>query len=65
MVGGRCHLEDLVVDGRIILKYVFSNYGEEHNTEASGSMRDGEFLAQLSDCQLFKKSSSPWGYLIV
>jgi hypothetical protein len=28
MVGGRCHLEDLVIDGRIILKYVFSKYGE-------------------------------------
>jgi hypothetical protein len=30
-------------------------------TLRDGSMRDWEFLDQLSDCQLLKKVSVPWG----
>jgi hypothetical protein len=30
----------------------------EHGNEPSGSIKGGEFLAKLSDCQLFKKDSA-------
>jgi hypothetical protein len=33
----------------------------QHSTEFSGSMKRGEFLYQLSDCQLFKMDSTPKG----
>jgi hypothetical protein len=32
----------------------------EHGNEPSGSIKGGEFLDQLSDCQLLKKDSAPW-----
>jgi hypothetical protein len=33
----------------------------EHSNEPSGSIKGGEFLDKLSDCQLLKKVSAPWG----
>jgi hypothetical protein len=32
----------------------------EHGNEPSGSIKGGEFLDKLSDCQLLKKDSDPW-----
>jgi hypothetical protein len=32
----------------------------EHGNELLGSIKGGEFLDQLSDCQLLKKDSAPW-----
>jgi hypothetical protein len=32
----------------------------EHGSEPSGSINVGEFLVQLSDCQLLEVNSSPW-----
>jgi hypothetical protein len=32
----------------------------EYDNETSGSVNGGEFLDQLSDCQLLKKDSAPW-----
>jgi hypothetical protein len=32
----------------------------EHGNEPSRSIKGGEFLDLLSDCQLFKKDSAPW-----
>jgi hypothetical protein len=32
----------------------------EHGNEPSGSIKCGEFLDQLSDCQLLKKNSARW-----
>jgi hypothetical protein len=32
----------------------------EHGNEPSGSIKGGEFLDQLNDCQLLKKDSGPW-----
>jgi len=34
----------------------------EHGNENSGSRKVGEFLDELSDCQLLKESS-PWSHL--
>jgi hypothetical protein len=30
-----------------------------HGNETSGSIREGEFLVLLNDCQLLKKDSAP------
>jgi hypothetical protein len=32
----------------------------EHGNEISGSIKGGEFLELLSDCQLLKKDCAPW-----
>jgi hypothetical protein len=32
----------------------------EHGNAPSGSIKGGEFLDYLSDCQLLKKDSAPW-----
>jgi hypothetical protein len=36
----------------------------EHSNEPLGSIKDGEFLGQLSDYQLLKKDSVPWSYSV-
>jgi hypothetical protein len=36
----------------------------EHCNESSDSIKGGEFLDQLTDCQ-HRKDSAPWSYLIV
>jgi hypothetical protein len=36
----------------------------EHGNEPSGSLKEGEFLGQLSDFWLLKKDSAPWGGLV-
>jgi hypothetical protein len=36
----------------------------EHANEASGSIKDWEFLDKLSDWELFKEDSTPSNYLI-
>jgi hypothetical protein len=35
----------------------------EHGNEPSGSIKGGEFVGQLCDCQLLKKDSASWNYL--
>jgi len=32
----------------------------EHDNEPSGFIKGGEFLNELSDCQLLKKNSAMW-----
>jgi hypothetical protein len=32
----------------------------EHGNEPLGSIKGGEFLDYLSNCQLLKKDSAPW-----
>jgi hypothetical protein len=32
----------------------------EHGNEPSGSIKGGEFVDYLDDCQLLKKDSTPW-----
>jgi hypothetical protein len=34
----------------------------ENGNETSGSIKGGEFLVYLKDCQLLKKGSTPWNY---
>jgi hypothetical protein len=36
----------------------------EHSNEPSGSIYNGEFVAQLSNYQLPNKNSSSWSYLV-
>jgi hypothetical protein len=36
----------------------------EHGNEPSRSIKGGEFLDYLSDCQLLKKDSAPWSQLV-
>jgi hypothetical protein len=36
----------------------------EHGNKPSGSIKGGEFLDFLSDCQLPKKDSVPWSWLL-
>lgn len=35
----------------------------EHGNETSGFTKCWEFLAQLSDCQIFKMDSATWSYV--
>jgi hypothetical protein len=74
---GRGDLEELRVDGRITLSCILETVCEsvdwidlaqdtyEHNNDPSVSTKGGEYLDQLSDYQLLKKSvlhriSSNW-----
>jgi hypothetical protein len=63
---GREHLIDLVVDGRILLKWNLkkdcvsicaggSVAGCEHGNEPSNSLKRKEFVGHLSDYQFLKK----------
>jgi hypothetical protein len=36
----------------------------EHSIESSCSIKDGEFLGQLSDCQLLSKDNVPWSEFV-
>jgi hypothetical protein len=70
---GRDHLEDLGIDGRIILECIEGCYGldssgseyglgadsSERSSESSVLVKGGEFLDQLSDYQPLKKVSVP------
>lgn len=37
---------------------------EEHEKLRPGSVKGGEFIDQLSDCQLLKKHSAPWNWCL-
>jgi hypothetical protein len=69
-------MEDVVIDGRIILRYTLkaSNVKmwigfncslvrvcSEHGNERSGSVKGGHIYAHLSHYQLFKKNFATWG----
>jgi hypothetical protein len=36
----------------------------DHGNEISGSIKGREFLDCLSDCQLVKKGSGPWEFIL-
>jgi len=69
----RDHLENSSVDGRIILRWIFSKWdvrawagliwlriGTGRSIEHSGSIKCGEFLDYLSRGLLLKTDSAPW-----
>jgi hypothetical protein len=49
--------------------YLTQNWVQKKNyercKERSGSIKGGEFLDQLSGCQLLKKISVPWGWVVI
>jgi hypothetical protein len=54
--------------GRCGLKSSGSGWGPvagscEHDNEPSGSIKGGDFLYKLSDCQFLKKDSAEWSWL--
>jgi len=69
---GKRLLEELGMDGKIILQWILRKWCEGMNwinmaqdTDQDGfiqnsAMKCGEFFDKLSDCQLPKKDCAPW-----
>jgi hypothetical protein len=57
--GGRCGLDSSREGQGLMAGFC------ENGNEPSGSIKGREFLDYLSDCQLLKKDSAPWCYLIL
>jgi hypothetical protein len=49
------------VEWIILVTIVHNDETCEYGNETSGSIKGGEFLEQLSDCQLLMKDSAPCG----
>jgi hypothetical protein len=64
-VKGRHHLEEMSVEGRTVLGWMFKTCGLDSSgsgqgNEPSSSVNVGGCLNWLSDYQLLNKSSVPW-----
>jgi hypothetical protein len=65
---GSNDLQNLGIDGRIILKWILTKQSvnlihvaqNRNHCEHFCSIKGGKFLGQLRNCHLLKKDSAPW-----
>ena len=57
-------MEDLGVEGRLLKWYRQVAGSCKEGNKVSGSIKCGQILSYLSNCQLLNEESAPWSYFV-